>query len=79
MEFQVKFENDMPDLDAIERILRELDPSALVDWGPSGGVLQVAGWLDAGQLAEAFARVGCSVQPAQIVPLPSICCGGCSG
>ncbi len=79
MEFHVRFETDMPDIAAVERALRELDPSALVDWGASGGLLRVAAWLDTRQLAEAFARAGCSIQPAQIVPLPSVCCGSCSG
>ncbi len=79
MEFHVRFENDLPELEAVEHMLRELDPSAVVDLDPSGGLLRVSTWLEARQLSDTFARVGHAVQLAQIVALPSVCCGSCSG
>ena len=43
------------------------------------GVLRIATSLDAAELVALLCAEGCPVASDQVLVLPSICCGGCSG
>jgi len=79
MEFHITLENPIPDLDAIEAAIRDIDPSAVVDIDASGQLLRVAAALDQDQLIVLMGQAGFQVGRQQIHQVPSICCGGCSG
>lgn len=79
MEFHIKMTGSIPDLGAIEHALRTADPSALVDIAPEGDALRVAASVEAAQVAVLVSRAGYPVAEDQVLQVPSICCGGCSG
>ena len=79
MEFHVKTAGWAPDVDVILDAVRAVDPSALVDIDPAGGMLRVAASVDAAALIALVNQAGYAVAPEQVIQLPSICCGGCSG
>jgi hypothetical protein len=51
----------------------------VVDLDMSGLVMRVSAAASATDLVEVLRQVGWPVTPAQVVQLPSICCGGCGG
>lgn len=65
------------DVAVIDDALRAVDPAALVDL--EGPTLRVATCLGSAELATILSSTGLAVRGDQIVQLPSICCGGCSG
>lgn len=65
------------DVAAIDDALRAADPAALVDL--DGSTLRVATCLGSTELRSILSGSGYSVGRDQVVQLPSICCGGCSG
>ena len=77
MEFHIDMKTDTPDPATIEAALCALDPAALLDM--DGSTLRVATSLDARALAAVIVAAGYPLEQAQVVQLPSICCGGCSG
>lgn len=79
MEFQITLGQHGPDLAAIQRILVAADPAAVMDQDPAGGQLRVATVLDGQALLMALHRAGWPVDPSQLQPVPSNCCGGCGG
>lgn len=79
MEFHIRLAGPVQDIDAIEWAIRVVDPSALVDIDPAGGMLRVAASLDARALLRLIDRAGYPAAPHQLTQVPSICCGGCSG
>lgn len=79
MEFHVTVPGATPDPTAIANLVCAVDPAALVDLDPSSETLRVATTLHGDQLAALIRKAGYPVAPQQIVQLPSVCCGGCSG
>lgn len=79
MEFHVHLDGARPDLRAIEAVMVDADPAALVDLDAAGDVLRVAGMFSAEEVGLLLRHAGYPVTPAQVEQLPSICCGGCSG
>ena len=79
MEFHVKMLAPLADLDAIERAIAAVDPSALVDVDAAGPTLRVAASIDAVELLALLAQAGYPVARQQVAAVASICCGGCSG
>jgi hypothetical protein len=79
MEFHIKFSGTAPDPGVIEDAIRAVDPSALVDIEPGADTLRIAASVDAVELAALVSQSGLVVAPSQVIRLPSICCGGCSG
>lgn len=79
MEFEIELTGPAPDLGAVEEAVRALDPAALVAPGADGRRLKVAAALSVTELARLLRQAGCPVATHQIVQLPSVCCGGCSG
>lgn len=77
MEFIVQIAGPAPDVGVIDEALRAVDPAALVDL--EEGTLRVAGAFNVRTLASLLLMAGCPVAPGHITPLPSVCCGGCSG
>lgn len=79
MEFHIKLADSLLDLDAIDEAIRAVDASALVDIDPAGDTLRVAASVGTAELVALIRQAGYPVAPSQVVQLPSICCGGCSG
>lgn len=77
MQFQIRMAGPMPDIDAIEHAIREVDPAALVDM--VGQTLRVAASIDATLLASLISQAGYPVSQHQLERVPSECCGGCGG
>lgn len=79
MEFRIQFSGEPPNPTAIENAIQAIDPSALVDIDPADLTLRVATSIDGPGLAQLISQAGYPVTPRQVIQLPSICCGGCSG
>ena len=79
MEFRVALSGALPNLAAINRVLRVADPSAQVDVDGAGHSLRVATSVSATELAALLAQADYPVDAAQVTQQPSVCCGGCSG
>ncbi len=79
MEFRIDIVIDADRLATIEQAIRGVDPAAVVDVDPDGMHLRVAGSFEVVELQLLLQAAGQRVSALQIVQLPSICCGGCSG
>ena len=79
MEFHVRLPHPIADLAAIEDAIQTCDPAAQIDIDKQGQNLRVAAFLKASELVSLLNSAGYEVNPMQVVQLPSICCGGCSG
>jgi len=79
MEFHIKMADSLLDIGTIDDAIRAVDASALVDIDPAGNTLRVATSVGAAELVSLLSQAGYPVTPHQVVQLPSICCGGCSG
>jgi len=80
MEYRVElFGATLPAAAALEAMLTAEDAGAVSDLDPVGRAWRVNTVLAAAELRELLARAGCHVESAQVRPLPSVCCGGCSG
>ena len=79
MEFHIEMAGCIPDIGAIEDAIGTIDPSVLVDIDAAGHTLRVAASVDAVLLVSLMSQAGYPVVEAQVVQVPSICCGGCSG
>lgn len=79
MEFHIEMTAPSAALGAIESVLLDVDPASVVDIDSAGKILRVSASLTAAQLLELVRKSGYALTPRQVVQLPSICCGGCSG
>lgn len=79
MEFHISLTEASPRPEVIQDALFDSDPSALVDLDNSGQVLRISSWVPMDDLIEILQQTGWAVAREQVVQLPSICCGGCSG
>ena len=79
MEFRIDIAIHADELAPIEHAIRSIDPAAVVDVDPDGRHLRVAGSFEGAELRAILQQAGKPVSALQIVQLPSICCGGCSG
>ncbi len=79
LEFTIHAGATCPDLAAVEAVLLEFDPSAVLDADSASGNLRI--WANAteAELATLLGKAGCLVPVTQIERMPSVCCGGCSG
>lgn len=78
MEFRVRLAGMRVNQDALQALLLDIDPVAMLDLDRSGTTLRVAAETSAATLTELLQRSGCPVHPAQVLEVPSFCCGGCS-
>lgn len=79
MEFHIDLADPAASMGTIERVLLDVDPMAVVDIDSTGKVLRVSASVTAADLVELVRQSGYPLAPQQVVQLPSICCGGCSG
>lgn len=79
MEFHIALTDPCPGPEAVQDAMFEIDPGALVDLDMSGLTMRISSWIPVTDLVDVLRRTGWPVQPEQVVQLPSICCGGCSG
>lgn len=79
MEFHLVLPHAAIHVDGIDRAITALDPAAVVDLAPDGATVRMATSLDLARIRDALAAAGVSVAARQVVQLPSVCCGSCSG
>ena len=79
MEFSLRTNSVAPDLAAIERRLVALDPAALVDLDADGRTVRISTAATASELLASLRLAGTAADPGDLLQLPSVCCGGCSG
>lgn len=79
MEFHIKTQTARPDLDAINRVLVEIDPMAVADIDPLDASLRIAIELSSPELITLLTRAGYPVDWKQLEQVPSVCCGACGG
>ena len=79
MQYDVHLATRSPDLAALRDALLKADPAAISDLDPATQVLRVSANLSAFELGELLANTDPRLVPAQIMALPSTCCGGCGG
>ncbi|MEO7064581.1 MAG: hypothetical protein ABI082_12525 [Dokdonella sp.] len=79
MEFHIEMAQPSAALGTIEKALFDVDPMSVVDIESTGKILRVSTAMTAAQLLELLRQSGLVLAPKQVVQLPSICCGGCSG
>lgn len=79
MEFHIALTGESPEPVVVQDALFNVDPTAVVDLDMSGLVMRVSAAASATDLIEVLRQLGWAVTPAQVVQLPSICCGGCGG
>jgi hypothetical protein len=79
MEFHLPLTRSIEDLSAVRESVRALDPSAVVDTAADGRTLRIASVLGPLDLAWSLRRGGLPANADQLVTIPSVCCGGCSG
>lgn len=79
MEFHIPVTPGCPSPRVIEGLMFDIDSNAIVDLDMSGLILRISSYVRVEDLVGVLAQAGCSVTAEQIVQLPSICCGGCSG
>ena len=79
MEFSLRTSGGTPDLAAIERQLVVLDPAALIDLDGDGRTVRISTAATGSELLACLRLAGTAADPGDLVQLPSVCCGGCSG
>ncbi len=79
MEFHIAIVDASPEPAVVQDALFDVDPAAVVDLDMSGLVMRVSSSVTVTDLVEVLQRTGWPVGADQVVQLPSICCGGCSG
>lgn len=78
MEFRVQLAGLHLDQGALQALLFDIDPAAMLDIDRDGATLRVAAEASTATLTELLQRSGCPVKPAQVLEVPAFCCGGCS-
>jgi hypothetical protein len=79
MEYRIELFGPLPAPETVSALLEREDAAAIADFDKDARVWRISTSLASNELLALFARVGCRVAPAQLIPLPSVCCGGCSG
>lgn len=79
MQYEIHVGDAAPDVVAIERLLHDIDPAALLGLDAPGGTLRLSTSASDLEVSDVFSRAGLPLSPAAIVRLPSQCCGGCGG
>lgn len=79
MEFHIGVTGTMPDVGAVEDAIFAVDQAAIVDVDPTGHTLRISAAVTATELTDLMRQAGYPVSAEDVVQLPSICCGGCSG
>ncbi|KAF1692092.1 hypothetical protein MNQ95_04465 [Pseudoxanthomonas daejeonensis] len=79
MELDIILRTGPVDVGHIERLLLEADPAGVVDLDAASGHLRISTCAARDEVAAILAAAGHPVEVPDIVIVPSVCCGGCSG
>jgi hypothetical protein len=79
MEFVFESPIAVTDPSSLERAIADLDPAALVDVDADGRGIRMATVLTRAELLACLEQAGMPADESRLRPLPSVCCGGCSG
>ena len=79
MEFHLRLARPIENLWTVRDSVLSADPSAVVDTAADGMTLRIAAVLGPEDLARSLGRAGVAATADDILIIPSVCCGGCSG
>jgi len=79
MEFHVQLSGPLPDPQRLGALLEAEDPAAVGEFDGRENVWRVNTALSSRDLVNLLGRAGCPTPLVQVVVVPSVCCGGCSG
>ncbi len=79
MEFRVLLSLPVPDAGQLGALLESEDPAAVGELDGAAQTWRVNTALSSQELVNLLGRAGCQTSLSQVVVLPSVCCGGCSG
>lgn len=79
MQFSLNTQSRHVDPLAIERGLLALDPAALMDMDAGSHTVRISTSATRNELLAFLGPMGLADNPADLVQLPSECCGGCGG
>lgn len=78
---EVRIERPGPEVDPglLEARLQDVDPAAVLDFEAASGALRVSTVMTTQELLQALRAAGLAIAAGDLIHLPSVCCGGCSG
>ena len=79
MQFNVLLTQPNVDVNAVERLLQQMDPSGLVDMDQRNLRLRISTYVSGAELIALMAQAGTPIRASQVEQVPSVCCGGCGG
>ncbi len=79
MQFNVLFTHSNIDVEAVERLLQQMDPAGLVDVDRLNRRLRISTYISGAELLDLMDKAGTPIHASQIEQIPSVCCGGCGG
>ena len=79
MELRIEHPGAAIDLDRVVVGLQAIDPAVMVDREVLSGALRIATLMTTTELLAALQGAGLALTEADLVYLPSVCCGGCGG
>lgn len=79
MELRIERPGANLDVPALLQELLALDASAVLDRETASGALRIATLLPTAHVLQALQAHGLALRAEDLLPLPSVCCGGCSG
>ena len=79
MQFRILTRGQPVDVQALDQVLYDSDPSVVVDFDKDASVLRVSTSMDNAELLGVINGAGLAVATSDLQRLPSECCGGCSG
>jgi hypothetical protein len=82
MELRIERPGANLDVPALLQELLALDASAVLDRETASGALRIATLLPTAHVLQALQALqahGLALRAEDLLPLPSVCCGGCSG
>lgn len=79
MEVRIQRTNAASRLDGISQRIQDADPAAVIDLEAGSEALRISTVMGTSELLAALREGGLEVSEADIVHLPTSCCGGCGG
>jgi len=79
MEYRIALTGTPPAPARLAALLEAQDPAAVGDLDPAAGVWRINTVLSSNDVLALLERAGAPTAASQLVLLPSVCCGGCSG
>ncbi|HEY4555496.1 MAG TPA: hypothetical protein VIG68_03555 [Lysobacter sp.] len=79
MQYRIPAAPAEADVSTIESALTAADPAAVVDYDAHAGAVRVSTQLPGADVLALVRGAGLTIDAADIIRIPSECCGGCGG